>query len=149
MNALLYFPRKQFQLRHSKICKNLKNALDKRTKHWLLSFRRLQNHFLRSFLWPNFDLNCFERFAWLFQKMVSTLPLKNLQKTEECPFQMLRTFVFELKVASKPFSEMLNLTNFGFKTLCLAFTVSGFNFLVQKFAKNWILLFSKAQNLCF
>ena len=61
MNALPHFPRKLFQLRQSEICKKLKNAIFKRTQYWLLSSRKLQNHFLRKFLRPNFDLNSNER----------------------------------------------------------------------------------------
>ena len=60
------------------------------------SFRKLQNHFRRSSLWPNFDLSSFERFASLSQKMVLTLSLENLQKSEKCSLQTLSTFVFEL-----------------------------------------------------
>ena len=103
-----------------------------------------QNRFIRSFLWPNFDFNSFERFASLFQKKpklpskpfskmlpffkdfwtlcltfskktVSTLPLKNLQKTEKCHFSRFTIFVFGLKVASKPFSKILYMNNFEFK----------------------------------
>ena len=58
----------------------VKNSLFKRTKYWLLSFKKLQNCFLGRFLWSNFDLNRFEAFASLSQKTVSTLSLKNLQK---------------------------------------------------------------------
>ena len=51
----------------------------------------------------------------LFQKMASTSSLKNLQETEKCPFQTLRTFGFELKVASKPFSKKPPTTKFWSK----------------------------------
>ena len=132
------FSRKRFQLRHSKTCIKLKNALFKCWEHSFLSSRKIQNHFVRSFLWPNFNLNSFERFGSLSQKIVSTSSLKNLQKTAKCTFQKLRTCGF-YRVASKPFSEMLTMTNFGFKdfwTLCLALTVSGFNFVPQKFTKK-------------
>ena len=40
----------------------------------------------------NFDLNSFERFALLSKKTRSTLLLTNLQKTEKCSFQTLRTW---------------------------------------------------------
>ena len=36
-------------------------------------------------------------------------------KNKKCHFQMLRTFVFDLSVAWKPFSEMLLLSNFSSK----------------------------------
>ena len=109
-----HFPRKWFQLRYSKICKKLKNAFFKRSEDSLLSSRLLQNHFLRRFLWPNFDLNSFESFVSLYQKTVSTLLLKNLQKIKKWHFQMFATFAFDLKVASKP----SNLKSFDF---CLTF----------------------------
>ena len=79
------------------------------------SFRKCENHYPRSSLWPNFDLNNFERFASLSQKMVSTSSVKNFQKTEKCSFQTLRTFVFEFKVTSKPFSKKLHMIKFWFK----------------------------------
>ena len=50
-----------------------------------------------------------------FPEMVSISSLKNLRKTEKCLFQTLRTFVFEFKVASKPFSKKLPMTKFWFK----------------------------------
>ena len=84
--------------------------------------------------------------------MVSTLSLKNLQKTENFPFQMLRIFVFQLKAASKLFSKKLPKANFEFKWSwrhCLAFPENGFNFVTQKFAKNWKMPFSNAQNIRF
>ena len=77
-----HFPRKRFQLRHSKIYKKLENAFFKCSEHSFLSSKKLQNHFLRSFLWPNFDLITFEHFASLSQKMVSILSLKNFRETE-------------------------------------------------------------------
>ena len=49
----------------------------------------------------------FKQFLMLFLTFL-ILPLKNLQKTENYPFQVLRTFVFDLKVASKPFSKKLS-----------------------------------------
>ena len=39
---------------------------------------------------------------------------KNLQKTKKSHFQKFRTFVFQMKVASKLFSKMLPMTKFGF-----------------------------------
>ena len=40
---------------------------------------------------------------------------EKLQTTENFPFQMLRTFVFDLEITSKPFSKKLPMTNFVFK----------------------------------
>ena len=79
-----------------------KNALSKRSEHSFLRSRYLQSHFLRSFPWPNFDLNSFEHFASLFQKMVSTSPIKNLQKTKKMQFSNADNI--EHKEASKAFS---------------------------------------------
>ena len=59
---------------------------------------------------------------------------KKLKNTLFNPFQSLSTFRFYLRVASKPFSEMFTMINFGFKdllTFCLALTLSGFNFFTQ------------------
>ena len=92
MNALSHFPRKWFQLCHSKSCK----------------------------------------------------------KTEKWPFQMLRTFVFELKEASKPFSKKFPMTKFWFKNismLCFTFTQNSFNFVAQKLAKHWKMSFTNTQNI--
>ena len=36
---------------------------------------------------------------------------QKLQKTENVPFETLRTFIFDLKVASKPFSKKFPMTN--------------------------------------
>ena len=88
----------------------------------------------------------------LSQKTVSTSSLKTSQKTEKCPFQTLRTFTFELKVASKPFSKKLPITKFWFKQFlmfCLTFSENGFNLVTQKFVKNRKMLFSNAQNIRF
>ena len=85
-NAFPHFARKWFHFGHWKICQNLKDEAFKQTKHSFWSLRYLQNHFLRNFVWANFDLNSFERFGSLFHKMVSTSSLKNLQKIKKRPF---------------------------------------------------------------
>ena len=119
------------------------------SEHSVLASRQSQNHFLM------LPIN-----RKLSQKTVSTSPLRNLQKGEKCHFQTIRTFVFDLDVASKPFSKLLRTaqfkfkpssrffkpffkilptTNFKFKPfsrLCLAFPNNGFNFVNQKFAKK-------------
>ena len=67
------------------------------------------------------------------------LVTQKLQKTESFPFQMLRTFVFDLKVILKQFSKKLPMNNFEFKwswRLCLTFPENGFNFNTQKVEKN-------------
>ena len=131
---------------------NLENYFFKRSEYLFFISRQLQNHFLGSFLWPNFDLSSVERFASLSQKMISTSSLKNLQKAEKCCIQTLTTFIFELKVASKSFSKKLPVNEFWFKqiwTLCLTFPETDFNFATEKYAKSWKMLFSNAENICF
>ena len=137
MNTLPYFPRKWFQLRHSKFAKNWKMLFQTlRTLHSFLSSRLLQNHFLRRFLWPNFDLNSFESFVSLYQKTVSTLLLKNLQKIKKWHSQMFTTFAFDLKVASKP----SNLKSFNFLSHFLHLP----HMVAEKFAKTWKMRFWNA-----
>ena len=80
LNTLLPFPEKQFQLRHSKICKKLKNELFKHSQYSFFGSRLLQNDLLRRVLCPNFDLNRFEHFASLFWKTVSASSLTILEK---------------------------------------------------------------------
>ena len=145
----LTFPENGFNFVTQKFAKKLKNTFFRRLEHSFFSSSLHQNHFLGSFLWQNFDLNRFEHFASPFQKMVRTSSLKNLQKCEKWPFQTLRTFIFEVKVASKKFSKKFPMARFWFKqlwTLCLAFPENGFTFITQKFAKNWKMPFSSAQN---
>ena len=139
-NAFPHFARKWFHFGHWKICQNLKNESFKHMQHPFLSLKYLQNHFLRNFVWANFDLNSFERFASLSLKVISTWSCRNLQKTVKCPFQRLTTFVFEIKVASKTFSKKLSMSKFSFKEfsmLCLTFPGNGFTFVTEKFVKIW------------
>ena len=74
------------------------------SEHSVLASRQSQNHFLM------LPIN-----RKLSQKTVSTSPLRNLQKGEKCHFQTIRTFVFDLDVASKPFSKLLRTAQFKFK----------------------------------
>ena len=106
---------KTFSTSLNKNVQKLKNVLFKHSEHSFLNSRNLQNHFVRSFLCLNFNLNSFWCFALFSQKMISTLSFKNFQKTEKCPFQTIRTFVFELKVAWKLFPKKLPMTKFWFK----------------------------------
>ena len=114
LNALPHFPRNRFQLCHSKTCKKLNNALLKHSQYSFWRSRYLQNSFLRSFLWPKFDLNSVERFASLCQKIIWTLSLKNLQKTGKWNFQTLWTFVFEFQVVPTGFPKKGLRTEFWF-----------------------------------
>ena len=48
----------------------------------------------------------FEHFFSFYQRMISTLPLKNLQKkVRKCHSLRLKTFLFDLQVVSKPFTK--------------------------------------------
>ena len=80
------------------------------------------------------------------------LVTQKLQITENFPFQMLRTFIFDLKIASKLFSRKLSVANFEFNQswkLCLNFLEIGLNFVTEKFAKGWKMPFSNDQNIYF
>ena len=124
-----------------KNCKNLKTSLFKCLEHSFLISRSIQNLFLKSFLWPTLNLDGLEGFVSHSQKTVSFSSLKNLQKSEKFPFQMLKTFFSELKVASKPFSKKLLMTKFWFKHFlmsCLTFPESGINFVTRKLQKTEI-----------
>ena len=70
------------------------------------------------------------------EKMVATSSLQNLQQSKEFHPKTLRTFIFDHKVASKPFSKMLLLINFWFTQIGLVFPKTNFNFFTQKFAKQ-------------
>ena len=122
-----------------KYCKKLKIYLFKCSEHLFSISRLIQNHFLKRFLWTTLNLDGLEGSVLLSQKTVSNSSLKNLQKTKTFPFQTLKTFVFELKVASKPFSKRLPITKSCFKKfalLYLTFPENGFNFVNQIFAKH-------------
>ena len=88
----------------------------------------------------------------LSHKTISVLSLKNLQKTEKCYFQRYRIFVFDHKMASKPFSKKLHLTKLWFKkflTFRFAFPTNAFNFLTQKFTKKRKMPITKVQSIRF
>ena len=151
-NAFPHFARKWFHFGHWIICQNLKNEAFKHIQHSFWSLRYLQNHFSRNFVWANFDLNSFERFASLSLKVISTWSCRNLQKTVKCPFQRLTTFVFEVKVASNTFSKKLLMSNFLFKyiwALCLTFPGNGLTLVTEKFVKIWKTKLSTTHNFSF
>ena len=62
--------------------------------------------------------------------------LNNLQNSEKGHFQTLRTFVFDLKVASK-------------RTHYLVFPENDFNLVTQKFERKWKMLLLNPRNICF
>ena len=59
----------------------------------------------------------FESFTSPSQKTISTLSLQNLQKIEIWHLQTLRTFAFDLKIASKTFSKMLPMIKVKIQTI--------------------------------
>ena len=78
--------------------------------------------------------------------MVSTSPPNNLQKTEKFSLQTFRTFIFELKVLSKPFSKKLhtNLNVLEGSILLSQKTVSTSS--LKNFEKKKIFLFKRPEN---
>ena len=76
-----------------------------------------------------------------------------MQINEKCHFQRLRTFIFDLKVASKRFSKRLLMTSFRFKGFFwihyLAFPENGFNFVTQKFERKWKMSCLNPRNIRF
>ena len=59
MIALPHFPRKRFELRHSKICKKLKNVLFKGSEHSGFT-GLLRNYFLKCLPWRTLDSKTFD-----------------------------------------------------------------------------------------
>ena len=94
MNILLYFPRKCFQLHHSKNCQQLNNALLKRSEHSVFRSSYPKNHFLRSFLWLNFDLDNFQFFASLSQEVLPTSSPKIKKKNWKMIFSNAQNIRF-------------------------------------------------------
>ena len=145
-NASPRFARKRLQFHHSKIRIKVKTTIFKLSEHLFLTYKHLENHFLNHLLWPTLDLNSFEDFYLLCQKMVSTLSLNNLEKSIKSHCQMFITFIFDLKVALKPFSS------FRVKPFwipCFAFPENCFNLVPQKFSKKWKMSFLNTQDIHF
>ena len=120
--------------------KNLELFLSKCSEHSFLILRWLLNRFSKSFPWPTLNLIGLQVSISLSQKAVSTLLLKNLQKTEKCPFQTLRTYSFlTSKYLQNHFLRSFLGPNFDlndFEYFCLTFPENGFNFVNQKLAQN-------------
>ena len=103
MNALLRFPRKQFQLRHSKITKIVNNAIFKHSEELFFDFNVASKLFSQILLVIKFGFKEFWRICLAFAENASTLPLKNLQNSKKFQFQTFRRFVFDLNIASNDF----------------------------------------------
>ena len=88
----------------------------------------------------------FDDFTQKFEKKV-TLFYKFLSKvveTVECYFRIFRTFIFDLKVAPKPFCKLFFMRIFLFDQFWrfwLTFWENGFNFGRQKSSRKWIVPF--------
>ena len=128
----------------------MENVISKHSKHLFLTLAKLQNRFLKSFLWENFDLKSFQCFASFSQKTISTSSHKTLQKNEKYHFKRLKTFVFFFKIASKPFYKMLHMPKFGFKRLRFQFRYSKFSKKLKnaifKVSEHMFLTSRKLQN---
>ena len=123
--TLAHFPRKFFQLCHSKIWKILKTELLKHSEYSFFSSRYLENHFLRSFLWPT--------------------PRKPFQLRHLKIYKKLKNDLFKRWEYS--FLSWRKLQNHSLRRFL--WQEDGFNFVTQKLAKNWKMPFSNARNSCF
>ena len=126
-NASPRFARKRLQFHHSKIHIKVKTTIFKHSEHLFLTNKHLENDFLNHPLQPTLDLNSFEDFSLLCQKIVSTLSLNNFEKSKKSHCQMFRAFIFDLKVALKPFSKFF---------LWLTFVLNRFEYLSSLFQKT-------------
>ena len=142
----------ELKLRHSKIWKKLKNALFKAFKHSLLSSRFLKSQFLRSSLWPNFDLRSYERLASLSQKMVSISSLKICKKLKNDHFKRQNIRFWAQESSETIFSQSSNdeiLIEIVLNAM-LGFPREWFQLRHSKTCKkNWKMPFSNAQNIHF
>ena len=147
LNPLCYILRKWFQLCHSKICKNLKNALFKgfylrvASKPFPEMLTTADVRFKDFWMpCPPFTLSCF-----------NFINLK-CPKNWKLPFSKGSEHLFNLEVVSKPFSKMLSIPEFRFTQfhmLYLAFPLNNFNLATEKRAKKLKTPFSNAQNIRF
>ena len=122
-----------------KNCKKTENFPFQMAKTFVFDLNVASKPFSTKLPITDFWLNCSWKLWLAFPESISISSPKNLQKTKKCPFQTLRTFLFELKVPSKPFSKKLLMTKFWFKyfwTFCLTILKNDFNFVNQKLTKN-------------
>ena len=127
-NTFPHFPWKWSQFRHSKTCKKLKNALFKCSQYFFFELMVAPKPFSEKVPMPKSWFKSISTFCLTFPEIGFNFIT---QKTENDLSKTLRTLAFYW-VASKLFSGMLTITNFGFKdfwTLCFAFRISRFNFL--------------------
>ena len=106
----------------------------------VIELKESSNPFSKKLPMTIFWFKQFLMFCLIFLQNDFSFVDQKFQKTENFPFQMQRTFAFDLKVTSKPFSKKLSMTNFEFTLswgLCLVFPENGFNFVTQNCAKNW------------
>ena len=100
-------------------------------------------------LWPIAYENRHVTYLLLSQKMFSTLSIKHLQKSQNGYFKTLRTFIFDLKIASADFSEVFSTTKFQFGSFFLVFPKYSSNLVTQKCIILPKIIFSNAQNIRF
>ena len=97
----------------------------------VLELKEASKPFAKKVRMTKFWFKQFLMFCITFPQDGFNFDTQNLQNPENFPFQTLRTFVFDLKVTSKPFYKKLPMANFEFNSpssLCLAFPENGFNF---------------------
>ena len=111
----LAFPENGFNFATQTLVKKEKYHFQTPLRTLDLKIKVASTPFSKMLLMINFGFNKHDNFASLYQEIVSTLSLKNLQNSENYHIQTLRTFAFDLKVDLQPYSKTLPMTNFGFK----------------------------------
>ena len=127
----------------------------KLAKNWKMPFSDAQN--IRFWLQGSFKTIFLKTFydqfwVWMILKALSRYPRKWFQLPLSIICKKLKNGLFkpsEHLFFQNHFLKCLPWPTLDLKTLCFAFTVSGFNFIVQKCGKNWKLSFLKVQNICF
>ena len=136
--------KKQFQLCHSKNCKKSKTCF----LSFVFNLNVAWKQFSKKLLKTNFGFKQFlNPLCYILRKWFQLCHSKICKNLKNALFKG-----FYLRVASKPFPEMLTMANFRFKDFwmpCPPFALSSFNFINLKLAKNWKLPFSKGSEHLF
>ena len=145
------FSSKGYQIRQNKFAKNWKMLFSKAQYIRVGAQCRFKTIFLETpttkFWFKQSWTLCLTFPGYGFNFVTQKFP-----KNWKMPFSNTRNILFEPKVASKPFSKKLTTSKLWFKdiwTLCVTFPSNGFNFVTQKIAKSWKMLFSNAHNIRF
>ena len=131
-----------------------KPVTQKFSRNWKTPFSNAHNikvdpiRFSKMLPITNFGFTHFSIFC-LPLSMVSISSIKKFEKKKEkCHFGMLKTFVFDLEVASKPFSKMPAITNLDFNSfnfrLCVVFPENSFIFSLKNLKKVRNALFQRS-----